>query len=46
MQKAHEALGGGQNINVTVQDGENPVDSGNGSSGEIRTRPSVRSGAW
>ena len=46
MQKTHEALGGGQNINVTVQDGENPVDSGNDSRGEIRTRPSVRSGAW
>ena len=55
MEKAHEALGGGQNVNVTVQNEENPVDSGGGSSptdsgvgssGEIRTRPSVRSGAW
>ena len=46
MQKAHEALGGGQNINVTVQNGENPVDSGNGSSGEEKTGPSIRSGVW
>ena len=46
MQKAHEALGGGQNINVTVQNGVNPVDSGNGSSGEEKTGSSIRSGAW
>ena len=46
MQKAHEALGGGQNINVTVQNEENPIDSGSGSSGEVKTGPSIRSGVW